>query len=53
MKISVLNWFQVDGRILIKFLVLWVDGTLKCTNYFQLLHIKVHNLPNFKAKSKF
>jgi hypothetical protein len=53
MKISVLNWFQIDGRISIKFLVLRVDGTLKCINYFQLLHIKVHNLPNLKAKSKF
>jgi hypothetical protein len=53
MKLSALNWFQVDGRTLIKFLVLQVDGALKCINYFQLLHIKVHNLLKFKAKSKF
>jgi len=48
-----LELVQVDGRTLIKFLVLQVDGTLKCINYFQLLHIKIHNLLNFKAKSKF
>jgi hypothetical protein len=48
-----LELVQVDGRTLIKFFVLQVDGTLKCINYFQLLHIKIHNLLNFKAKSKF
>jgi hypothetical protein len=53
LKISASNWFQVDGRTLIKFLVLQVDDTLKCINYFQILHIKIHNLLNFKAKSKF